>query len=465
MTALPFVVVAGVAAALALALRSRPRLSSIVGLVGLAACIVLALAIQPGQVSTLDGGGLATTDYQQRFLVLVSIAALGLAVAGLAAGTRRDAAGVSLAVLAAAGLTIGLVDPRAAVLAATTGGLFGVALTLVPGGPRAGATVGIREARAVIVAGALAIAATAWIGRDLRELDAQPVVFGLAYLAMATAVAMRFGVIPFHLWAARLADVVPESALPVVTAIAPASLAVVALAWVDVMVVPRPVDLGIERLLVIAVALVTIVLAAVAAFVQDDLEHVLGYAIVSDAGVIVLALAVLEPAAGPPARTWILAFIVGRSAFAAWTAGIRTGLWTGRVADLRGWVRRSPILAAAFVVIAVAGVGFPGLAAYDARTTLVDLALDPPFSTVVLVATLAPIAYYARLFVIGVAPPDHIIESGAGWAPVLERMGGTGTRRWLATTWGRNRAFTTAIVAATLAVLALVTSAGVFGGR
>jgi NADH:ubiquinone oxidoreductase subunit 2 (subunit N) len=207
------------------------------------------------------------------------------------------------------------------------------------------------------------------------------------------------------------------------------------------------------------------VLAAVAAFVQDDLEHVLGYAIVSDAGVIVLALAVLEPAAGPPARTWILAFIVGRGAFAAWTAGIRTGLWTGRVADLRGWVRRSPILAAAFVVIAVAGVGFPGLAAYDARTTLVDLALDPPFSTVVLVATLAPIAYYARLFVIGVAPPDQILESGAGWAPVLERIGGTGMRRWLATTWGRNRAFTTAIVSAALAVLALLTAAGVFGGR
>ena len=464
MTALPFVVVAGVAAALTLALRSRPGPSAIVGLIGLAACVVLALTIQPGQVSTL-GGGLATTDYQQRFLLLASLVSLGLAVAGLAAGTRRDAPGVSLAILAAAGLTIGLVDPRAAVLVATVGGLFGVILTLVPGGARAGATVGIREARAVVVAAALAIAASAWIGRDLRELDAQPIVFGLAYLAMATAVAMRFGAIPFHLWAARLADVVPETALPLVTSIAPATLAIVALGWVDVMVMPRPVDLSVERLLVIAVALVTIVLAAVAAFVQDDLEHVLGYAIVSDAGVIVLALAVLEPAAGPPARTWILAFVVGRAAFAAWVAGIRTGLWTGRVADLRGWVRRSPILAAAFVVIAVAGVGFPGLAAYDARRTLVDLALEPPFSTVVLVATLAPIAYYARLFAIGVAPPDQVIESGVGWAPRFDRPGGNGARRWLVTTWGRNRAFTTAIVTAGLAALALVTAAGVFGGR
>jgi formate hydrogenlyase subunit 3/multisubunit Na+/H+ antiporter MnhD subunit len=465
MTVLPFVVVASVAAAIALVIRSRPRMSALVGLVGLVACVGLALAIQPGQVSTLDGGALATSDYQQRFLLLGALVSLGLAVAGLAAGTRRDAPAVSLAVLATAGLTIGLVDPRAAVLVATTGGLFGVILTLVPGGARAGATVGIREARAVIVAGALAIAATAWIGRDLRELDAQPVVFGLAYLAMATAVAMRFGAIPFHLWAARLADVVPETALPIVTAIAPASLAVVALAWIDVMVVPRPVDLGVERLLVIAVALVTIVLAAVAAFVQDDLEHVLGYSIVSDAGVIVLALAVVEPGASVPARTWILAFIVGRGAFAAWTAGIRTGLWTGRVADLRGWVRRSPILAAAFVLIAIAGVGFPGLAAYDARTTLVDLALDPPFSTVVLVATLAPIAYYARLFVIGVAPPDQIIEASAGWGPTVVRIRGVGARRWLATSWDRNRAFTTAVIAAALAVLSVLTSAGVFGGH
>ena len=464
MTLLPFVLVAGVAAALALVIRSRPRVSAVVGLIGLAACVIIAVAIQPGQVSGL-GAGLATTEYQRRFLALASLAALGLAVAGLAAGTRRDAPAVSLAVLATAGLVVGLVDPRAAVLVATTGGLFGVILTLVPGSARAGATVGIREARAVVVAGALAIAATAWIGRDLRDLDAQPVVFGLAYLAMATAVAMRFGAIPFHLWAAKLADVVPETALPIVTAIAPAALAIVALGWIDVMVVPRPVDLGIERLLVIAVAFVTIVLAAIAAFVQDDLEHVLGYAIVSDAGVIVLALAVFEPAAGVAARTWILSFVVGRAAFAAWTAGIRTGLWTGRVADLRGWVRRSPILAVAFVVIAIAGVGFPGLAAYDARTTLVDLALDPPLSTILLVATLAPIAYYARLFVIGVAPPDHIIVSSPHWAP---RFGGprhAGIRSWVVTTWTANRAFTTAVMAAALAVLALATSAGLFAAR
>src|SRR6185312_15153847 len=173
-------------------------------------------------------------------------------------------------------------------------------------------------------------------------------------------------------------DVVPESALPIVTAIAPAALAVVALGWVDVMVVPRPVDLGVERLLVIAVALVTIVLAAVAAFVQDDLEHVLGYSIVGDAGVIILALAIIGPDALEPGRLWILAFIVARGAFAVWAAGIRAGFFTGRVGDLRGWARRSPLLLVALLVVAVASVGFPGLASFDARASLVGLAVARP---------------------------------------------------------------------------------------
>jgi len=124
----------------------------------------------------------------------------------------------------------------------------------VPGGGRGGATVGIRETRAVVVAGALAVAATAWIGRDLSQLSASPAVFGLAYLAVAVAVALRFGAIPFHLWAARLADVVPETALPILTALAPATLAVVAVAWIDSSVAPLALDLGPERAVIIAIA-------------------------------------------------------------------------------------------------------------------------------------------------------------------------------------------------------------------
>jgi NADH:ubiquinone oxidoreductase subunit 2 (subunit N) len=274
---------------------------------------------------------------------------------------------------------------------------------------------------------------------------------------------MRFGAIPFHLWAARLTDVVPETALPILTALAPASLAVVALAWVDASVAPLALDLGPERAVVLAVAIVSIVLAAIAAFVQDDIEHILGYSIVGDAGVIVLALAALSPEAWAPARTWILAFIVARSAFAAWTAGIRAGFFTGRVADLRGWALRSPILTVAFGLIMIASVGLPGLASFDARASLVDLALDEPFATIVRLATLAPLFYYGRLLAIGLSRPDRIVEPIVAWRPMITRPDVSEVGRWLRETWDVNRAFTTASVTALLALLALGTAAGAFG--
>ncbi|MEO8571010.1 MAG: proton-conducting transporter membrane subunit [Chloroflexota bacterium] len=464
MSLVVYLVVTFGAAGLAIALRGRHAWSVVVGLLGLAGATAAAVAMRPGETLLIGGDGLATTAYLRLFLILGSTVGLALSVAGLASGSRRDAPAVTLAILGAAGLTMGLVDPRSAVLVATAGPLFGVLVTLIPSGGRAGATVGIRETRAVVVAGAFAIAATAWIGRDLSELSAQPVVFGLAYLAFAVAVAMRFGAIPFHLWAARLTDVVPETALPVLTALAPASLAVVALAWIDASVAPLALDLGPERSVVLAVAIASIVLAAIAAFVQDDIEHVLGYSIVGDAGVIILALAALRPEAWPAARTWILAYVVARSAFAAWAAGIRAGFFTGRITDLRGWARRAPVLAVAFVLVMIASVGFPGLVAFEARRTLVDLTLEGPLATIVALATLAPLGYYLRLLVIGFQPSDGIVQPIVAWRPRGTAPDLTALRRWARGIWQTNRAFTTALVAALLGVLALATAAGAFDG-
>ena len=289
-------------------------------------------------------------------------------------------------------------------------------------------------------------------------------VFGLAYLAFAMAVAVRFGAIPFHLWAARLTDAAPETALPIITVLAPASLAIVGLAWTDASIAPLLVDLETERMVVLGVAIASIVLAALAALVQDDLEHVVGYSIVGDAGVVLLAMAVLEPAGWAPARTWILVFIVTRSAFAAWAGGIRAVFRTGRIDDLRGWVIRSPILAVAFGLVVAAGVGLPGLMAFEARSSLVSLALDGPLATLVLVGTFAPLAYYGRLLAVGLGRPVRPIDPATSWRPRIGRLDLTSPVAWIRSTWDLNRAFSAAVIAALLGMLALATSVGAFGG-
>jgi hypothetical protein len=463
MSLLPFMLVTSAGAVIALLVRRDERLATASALACLVLALVSALSIRSGQTVVVGGTGVATTEYLRLFLVLGSLVGLLLAVVGQAVGSRRDAAAVTLGVLATSAVALSLPDPRLAVLAATAGGGFGALVTLVPIGGRGGATVGTRVLRATVIAGTMSIAATAWIGRDLSDLAAQPVVFGLAYLAFALAVAIRFGAIPFHPWAASLTDTVPESTLPLVTAWAPAAFAIVALAWADASIAPLLVDLGTVRLVVLAIAVASIVLASVAALVQDDIEHVVGYAIIGDAGVVLLAIAALDPAAWAPARTWILAFVVARSAFAAWAAATRTTFFTGRVPDLRGWALRSPALAIVLALVVVASVGVPGLAAFDARGTIVNLAVDGPFAALVLLGTLSPLAYYGRLLVVGVDRPEGGQSAVVGWRPVVSAVDLTNFRGWLARTWNDNLTVTATGGAALLAILALAVSSGAFG--
>jgi NADH:ubiquinone oxidoreductase subunit 2 (subunit N) len=314
------------------------------------------------------------------------------------------------------------------------------------------------------VSGTMAIAAAAWIGRDLSDLAARPVVFGLAYLAMALAVAIRFGAIPLHAWAARLTDAVPETTLPLVTAWGPAALAIVALAWADASIAPLLVDVESARLVVLAIAVASILLASIAAWIQDDLEHIVGYAIIGDAGVVMLAVAALDPAAWEPARMWILAFVVARSALAAWAAATRATFLTGRITDLGGWAIRSPILAIAFVATVVASIGLPGLAAFQARGELIDLTLDGIPAVIVWLGVLAPIGYYARLFVVGISRPAPRGPGTADWRPRVSALALTDVRGWLGMTWSDNRPVVASGGALVLAVLALGVSAGLFGG-
>ena len=238
----------------------------------------------------------------------------------------------------------------------------------------------------------MAIAATAWIGRDLSELAAQPVVFGLAYLAFALAVAIRFGAIPFHAWAARLTDAVPETDAAARDGDGPGGLR------------DRGPGLGgrVDRA---ARRRSTSTPPAPSSSRSPSPRSCSrrwrpGSRTTSSTSSATRSSATPGsccwrwppsiPAAWAPARTWILAFVVARSAFAAWAAATRTTFSrAGSPTCAAGRSGRRPS-AVTLVLVIVASIGLPGLAALDARTALVQLALDGPLATLVLLGTLAP---------------------------------------------------------------------------
>jgi formate hydrogenlyase subunit 3/multisubunit Na+/H+ antiporter MnhD subunit len=424
-TVLPFLAIAYGAAAASLLARHNRRLSATIGILGLVAASTAAARIGATDSIVIGGAELAGSEYLRLFALLGSLVSLALVLLGLAAGSHRNAPGVLLAGIGSAVLALALTDARIAVVAATAGGLVGILVTIASPATSRSVIVATRELRALAIAGLLAILATAWIGRPLGDLAVVPEVFGFAYLGFAVAVAIRFGAIPFHFWAARLADAAPEITLPMLMAWGPAAFAVVALAWADQSVAPLLLPLSAERIAVVAVGAASAVLGMLAAWIQDDLEHVVGYTIIADAGIAILGLAALDPAAWEPARTWIIVFVTVRSAFAAWAVAVRVAFRTRRISELSGWALRAPLLAVALGVIAVAAIGWPGFVAWDARATLVDLTIAGPIGIVVILSGVAQAAIYGRLLFVGVSRPSDAVRSGDGerpvWPPAVER--------------------------------------------
>ncbi len=418
MSLLPFLVVTFGAAAAALILRRYRRLSLAIGLAGLAVATIAAMAIVPGDRLTVGPGRLETTEFGRLFVALGCATGLIVSVVGLATAWQRNLPSALLGGFGALGLGLSVGDPIIALVAILAGALVGSLVTLTRPVTARNVQVASREFRAIAIAGAMALVGMAWIARPLGPLAEEPTVFGLAYLAVALAAAIRFGEIPFHRWAARLADSAPEIALPLLLAWAPAGFAVVALAWSDRSIAPLLLPLDVERAIVLSVGVLSIVLGAVAAWLQDDLEHVVGYSILQDAGFVMLGLAILDPSAWLPTRTWILVFVVAKTAFATWAVAVRTRFGTRRIPELDGWARRSPGLAVALLLIVVATIGLPGLVAWDARARLVDLSMSVgPLRVLVTIGGLASLAYYGRIAVGGARTPSVLVAAGASERP------------------------------------------------
>ena len=253
-----------------------------------------------------------------------------------------------------------------------------------------------------------------WTARRPRYDAAGAVArVGMLALAVALAVALRSGIIPFHLRVARLADVAPPIAMPLLIAWVPLPLAVVGLAVVDLLLAPLAVPLGGEQLVIIAVAIVTLVAASTAAFLQDDLRHATGYLVIADGALVLLGFAALTPEAWGPARTWLIVLAATKAALAAWSAVMEDRFGTRRIPDLRGWVRRSPLLGAALLLTTVATYGLPGWAAFEARVQLGQLTSDAPLDVILLALGFLTLPTYLRLLGVGTGSPTSRVERAA----------------------------------------------------
>jgi Proton-conducting membrane transporter len=404
----------------------RRPLARAVGIVTALATALLAAGIP---IADTGGAVLTGTDLLRLLAVDWAFGTLVLGLLEVEIGRQVVVTGPALVGLAVAVLALAVQDPATAFAALAGGGLTAILIPSLRGwmegrSDPARLRTAIRGTWAVLASGLIGVAVIAWAASPVGPLANGPPAgdpgmqsaAGLALLGIVAAVAIRAGAIPAHVWAARFIEGVSPLAVPAGLVWGPATFTLVALGWAQVAVGPATTG-GIERAIIVAVALASILLGGLAAIIHDDLEHVLGYSILQDAGVAILAFASLHTEAADAAADWLIASAMLKTALAAWVAGMRSTFGAHRLADLRGWMRRSPGLAVAFGFIAVGAVGVPGMALFAARVALVDGVVGGIAGTLLLLVALTPIVYLGRILAVGTGPATAAVAAAPSPRP------------------------------------------------
>ena len=417
MSLLIFLLACGTGAVLALAFKPYLWVGRLAGLAGLLIAIAAALLIGPNTSVTIGLVTLVGSDYSGLFLACAAGSGLLLCLVALMSGWPDEITPAALAAFAGLAVATTATDAGVALAAGAATAAAG-ALVIVRATPNSAELDGrLAEIRTIgLVAAGLMCAGIAVLRPPWAGQSDGP-VFVVGFLGLALALAVRSGAVPFHIPAAHLGQTATPFAPALLLVWIPAGLGLLAVSWSATTFGPGNDGLRMAVAVVQVIAVATLVLGALAALVHDELDEVVAYSIVADAGFVLLALAARTDAAAEPARLWLLAFVVTKTSLVAWAAAVSRAFGTSNVPRLRGWLRRTPILGLALVAIVIATLGWPGGAVYEARSTLVRLALPGQLQFLFFASLLLSIAYFGRLLVVGALSPTADVTAARSERP------------------------------------------------
>ncbi|MEO8910619.1 MAG: NADH-quinone oxidoreductase subunit N [Gemmatimonadaceae bacterium] len=226
----------------------------------------------------------------------------------------------------------------------------------------------------------------------LRLAGALPLV--AAWSLVVVGLAFKIGAVPAHAWLPDVADGAPAPVAAFVT-VAPKVGALIVLArFVSVL----PEDGAGWRVVIAAVAALTMTLGNIAALWQDDIRRLLGWSAVSQTGYALMAIVALgRSSLALPALVYFLAaYALGNVGAFAVVVALRGLAKRERYAGL---ARSHPWLAAALTICFLSFVGIPPLAGFAGKLTLFGATIDAGYTWLAVLAVLNSVlslAYYAR---------------------------------------------------------------------
>jgi NADH-quinone oxidoreductase subunit N len=224
--------------------------------------------------------------------------------------------------------------------------------------------------------------------------DRQQPVVAVGLVALLAGLAFKGGFVPGHFWVPDAAQATRVGAAALLTTVPKVGGLLAAYRVLDAV----PADLVDWPLLIALLAALTMTLGNLAAFGQDSARRLLGWSSVSQAGYLLMAVAVAgrSDLALPSLALYLAAYAVTNLGAFAVTAAVPAA---DRLVHYRNLTANRPVLALSLLVLLLGLVGTPPTAVFVGKLTVFAAALDGGFGWLVVVAagnTVASLFYYLR---------------------------------------------------------------------
>ncbi|MDP9445270.1 MAG: NADH-quinone oxidoreductase subunit N, partial [Actinomycetota bacterium] len=224
--------------------------------------------------------------------------------------------------------------------------------------------------------------------------DAPQPAVAVGVVALLAGLAFKGGFVPGHFWVPDAAEGSRTGAAALLTTVPKVGGLLAAYR----VLVAVPEDVVDWPLLVALLAAVTMTLGNLAAFTQTSVRRLLGWSSVSQAGYVLMAVAVAgrSDLALPAVSLYLAGYAVTNVGAFAVPAALPSA---DRIAHYRGLAAGRPWLAVSLLVVLLGLVGTPPTAVFVGKLTVFGAALDGGLTWLVVVAalnTVASLFYYLR---------------------------------------------------------------------
>jgi multicomponent Na+:H+ antiporter subunit D len=235
----------------------------------------------------------------------------------------------------------------------------------------------------------------------------------LISLFLLIGLGTKIGVVPMHSW---VPDTYGESPIPVSAFLAGTVKGASAFILIRLLFAMHPA-LDVVLLFISVTALLTVGVGAIMAYTQKDLKRFLAYSSIEQAGIILFAIGIGSSAALAGGIFQIVNNMVMKTLLFLCVGAIIVATKKRDIDSLGGLVTKMPIVAAGFLIGALALSGIPPLNGFVSEYMILQAGFQkggyyPALSVLLLVLTLPMFAAYIKVF-----QRAFLATDGSGEAP------------------------------------------------